>query len=60
MDSAVSNVQVVYSSPYLSPRITTALSSPIMVCWGTVVLKTRQNMQYLSQFKIYIETRSAW
>lgn len=59
MDSAVSNMQVMYSSSYLSPYMTIALSSPIMVCWGTVVSKTRQNVQYLPQLKIYIETRSA-
>jgi len=43
----------------LSPHITIALSSPVKVCWGTVVLNTRQNMQYLSQLKIYMETRPA-
>lgn len=48
MGSAISNKQVMYSSSDFSPHMAIALPSPTMVCWETVVLKTRQNVQGLA------------
>lgn len=47
-DVGVSSKQVMYNSSDLSPPMATALSSPIMVCWGYSSFKDKTKCARLS------------